>query len=80
MRLRAVSEKIDKLQAALPQPVDPRLANYLQTKNYDKALEFLEGQIIANKLDDELFVHDGLYFFARWDASNLGAERVAIDR
>ena len=42
-RLRAVSEKIDKLQAALPQPVDPRLAHYLQRRSYDKALEFLEG-------------------------------------
>ncbi len=43
-RLRAVSEKIDKLQAALPQPVDPRLAHYLQRRSYDKALEFLEGK------------------------------------
>jgi hypothetical protein len=43
-RLRAVSEKIDKLHAALPQPVDPRLAHYLQRKSYDKALEFLEGR------------------------------------
>jgi hypothetical protein len=43
-RLRAVSEKIDKLQAALPQPLDPRLAHYLQRKSYDKALEFLEGR------------------------------------
>jgi hypothetical protein len=43
-RLREVSEKIDKLQAALPQPVDPRLAHYLQRKSYDKALEFLEGR------------------------------------
>jgi len=42
-RLRAVSEKIDKLQAALPQPVDPRLAHYLQRRSYDKALEFLEN-------------------------------------
>ena len=40
-RLRAVSEKIDQLQAALPQPVDPRLAHYLQRKSYDKALEYL---------------------------------------
>jgi hypothetical protein len=40
-RLRVISEKIDKLQAALPQPVDPRLAHYLQRKSYDKALEFL---------------------------------------
>jgi hypothetical protein len=43
-RLRAVSEKIDKLQATLPQPVDPRLAHYLQRRSYDKALEFLEGR------------------------------------
>ena len=41
-RLRAVSEKIDELQAALPQPIDPRLAHYLQRRSYDKALEFLE--------------------------------------
>ena len=43
-RLRAVSEKIEKLQAALPQPLDPRLAHYLQRKSYDKALELLEGR------------------------------------
>lgn len=42
-RLRAVSEKIDKLQAALPQPVDPRLAHYLQQRSYEKALEFIES-------------------------------------
>jgi len=42
VRLRAVSEKIDKLQAALPRPIDPQLAHYLQRKSYDKALEFLE--------------------------------------
>jgi hypothetical protein len=41
-RLRAVSEKIDHLLAALPEPVDPRLAHYLQRQSYDKALEFLE--------------------------------------
>ena len=41
-RLREVSEKIAKLQAALPQPIDPRLAHYLQRRSYDKALEFLE--------------------------------------
>jgi hypothetical protein len=43
-RLRKISEKIEKLQAALPQPVDPRLAHYLQRKSYDKALEFLESR------------------------------------
>jgi hypothetical protein len=42
-RLRAVSEKIEELQQALPQPVDPQLAHYLQRKSYDKALEFLEN-------------------------------------
>lgn len=41
-RLRVVSEKIDKLHGALPQPVDPRLAHYLQRRSYDKALEYLE--------------------------------------
>jgi hypothetical protein len=42
-RLRVVSEKIDKLQATLPQPVDPRLAHYLQRRSYDKALQYLEA-------------------------------------
>ena len=41
-RLSAVSEKIDKLSAALPRPIDPRLAHYLQRRSFDKALEFLE--------------------------------------
>ena len=41
-RLRAVSERIEQLQAALPQPVNPRLAHYLERKSYDKALEHLE--------------------------------------
>jgi hypothetical protein len=46
-RLRAISDKIDKLQAALPRPVDPRLAHYLQRRSYDKALEFLEGGALS---------------------------------
>ena len=41
-RLRAVSEKIDHLRAALPEPVDPRLAHYLKRQSYDKALDFFE--------------------------------------
>ena len=41
-RLSAISEKIDKLQAALPRPIDPQLAHYLQRRSYDKALQFLE--------------------------------------
>jgi len=43
-RLSAVSEKIDKLAAAVPRPLDPQLAHYLQRRSYDKALEFLEGR------------------------------------
>ena len=42
-RLQAISEKIDNLAAALPRPVDPQLAHFLQRKSYDKALEYLEG-------------------------------------
>jgi hypothetical protein len=45
-RLSAVSEKIDKLAAAVPRPLDPQLAHYLQRRSYDKALEFLEGQAL----------------------------------
>jgi hypothetical protein len=41
-RLQAISEGIDTLAAALPRPIDPRLAHYLQRRSYDKALEFLE--------------------------------------
>jgi hypothetical protein len=41
-RLRAISEKIDQLQASLPQPIDPRLSHYLERRSYDKALEWLE--------------------------------------
>ena len=42
-RLRKVSEKIEKLEAAMPKPIDPRLAHFLRRKSYDKALEFLEN-------------------------------------
>ncbi len=47
-RLKAISDRIDDLQARLPKPIDPRLAHYLQRKSYDKALEFLEGMTTAN--------------------------------
>jgi hypothetical protein len=43
-RLRAVSEKIDRLHHSLASPIDPRLNHYLQRKSYDKALEHLEAQ------------------------------------
>ena len=41
-RLRAVSEKIDNIAAALPGPIDPQLAHFLERKSYDKALELME--------------------------------------
>jgi hypothetical protein len=47
-RLRGISEKIEELQATLPQPIDSRLAHYLQRRSYDKALEFLEGQAASS--------------------------------
>jgi hypothetical protein len=43
-RLRAVSGRIEKLEAALPKPIDPQLAHFLQRRSYDKALEFLESE------------------------------------
>ena len=43
-RLRAVSGKIERLEAALPRPIDPQLAHFLQRRSYDKALEFLESE------------------------------------
>jgi len=42
-RLRAISEKIETLEAVLPRPINPQLAHFLQRKSYDKALEFLEA-------------------------------------
>jgi len=35
-RLRAISEKIDKVQAALPQSLDPQLGNYLRRRSYER--------------------------------------------
>ena len=43
-RLRAVSDQIDKLIAALPRPIDPQLAHFLERRSYDKALEFIESR------------------------------------
>jgi hypothetical protein len=50
-RLKEVSERIDMLQAALPQPIEPQLAHYFQRRSYDKALEFLEKSANADKID-----------------------------
>ena len=44
-RLRVVSERIEILAAALPKPVDPQLAHFLQRKSYDKALEYLDNAV-----------------------------------
>jgi hypothetical protein len=44
-RLRAVSEKIARLQEQLPHPIDPRLKHYLERRSYEKALELLEAQL-----------------------------------
>lgn len=41
-RLKAVSEKILRLQSQLPPPVHPRLAHFLEGCSYDKALAFLD--------------------------------------
>ena len=40
-RLSEISERIETLAAALPQPIPPRLAHFLDRRSYDKALEFL---------------------------------------
>jgi hypothetical protein len=43
-RLREISERIETLAAALPEPIPSRLAHFLDRRSYDKALEFLEGR------------------------------------
>jgi hypothetical protein len=40
--LQGISERILSAQAALPGPVDPRLAHCLERCSYDKALAILE--------------------------------------
>ena len=42
-RLRAVSERIDRLQKSLSPSADPRLRHFLDRKSYDKALQYLEA-------------------------------------
>jgi hypothetical protein len=42
--LQSVSEKIERLSAALPPPVDPQLRHFLERRSYDKALAFLNGE------------------------------------
>jgi hypothetical protein len=40
-RLHEISDRIESLAAALPRPIPPRLAHFLDHRSYDKALEFL---------------------------------------
>jgi hypothetical protein len=42
-RLRAVSEKIEQVERALPVTIDPQLRHFLQRRSYNKALELLEA-------------------------------------
>lgn len=51
-RLKEVSERIEQLSNALPQPVHPRLAHFLARRSYDKALEFLESSSREDLSDD----------------------------
>ena len=44
-KLKAVSEKITQLGAALPRPLPGDFAHYLQRQSYQKALDW----IVANK-------------------------------
>ena len=43
-RLHQISERIESLAAALPHPIPPRLAHFLDRRSYDKALDLLEGR------------------------------------
>jgi hypothetical protein len=42
-RLRDISEKIERLEQALPPKIDPELRHFLQRRSYSKALELLSG-------------------------------------
>jgi hypothetical protein len=42
-RLRAVSEKIERMEQQLPSAIDPELRHFLQRRSYSKVLELLEG-------------------------------------
>jgi hypothetical protein len=42
-KLQAVSERITVLADALPRPVDPQLAHFIERCSFDKALAMLEA-------------------------------------
>ena len=44
-RLAEISAEIENIETSLPEPIDPRLAHFLQRRSYDKALEFIESTI-----------------------------------
>ena len=48
-RLRAISDKIERMQSALPQPMNPELTHYLERKSYDKALEYIEDNYSGSR-------------------------------
>jgi len=43
-RLQEISDRIETLADAIPEPIPPRLAHLLDRRSYDKALEFLEDR------------------------------------
>ena len=43
VRLREVSEKIERLEQSLPPKIDAQLRHFLQRRSYTKALEMLEA-------------------------------------
>ena len=42
--LRAISDKLDLISAALPRPLPGELAHYLERRSYDKALDWIQTQ------------------------------------
>ena len=42
-RLRVVSERIERLEQALPAQIDSQLRHFLQRRSYSKALDLLES-------------------------------------
>ncbi|MDQ6623588.1 MAG: hypothetical protein M3Y86_08905 [Verrucomicrobiota bacterium] len=43
LRLKNISERLEKIEARLPRSIDPQLRHYLQRRSYTKALEFLSA-------------------------------------
>lgn len=48
-QLAQVSARIVEFASALPSPVDPELAHFLQRCSYDKALAWLEARAAADR-------------------------------